>query len=150
MKRVPVYHQLESNVCSPTCIQMIAHYYGRRYSLRTLKSYFEVSKIGCSIKDISTICSHIGMNSYTIHIDKEEIFDIPAPVILYYKKGHFVVLEKTNRQKQLIHIVDPSEGRICLSLDDIIDTWDCILGIDKKQKEEIILNRFHHYIVKKH
>ena len=61
------------------------------------------------------------MNSYTIHIDKEEIFDIPAPVILYYKKGHFVVLEKTNIQKQLIHIVDPSEGRICLSLDDIID-----------------------------
>ena len=121
MRRVPVYRQLESNDCGPTCNQMIAHYYGRIYSLRTLKSYFEISRLGCSIKDISTICSHIGMSSYAINVNKEEIFEIPAPVILYYKKGHFVVLEKTNRQKQLIHIVDPSEGRICLSLDDIID-----------------------------
>lgn len=121
MRRVPVYRQLESNDCGPTCVQMIAHYYGRKYSLRTLKSYFEISRLGCSIKDISTICSHIGMSSYAINVNKEELFDIPTPAIFYYKKGHFVVLEKTNKHKKLLYIIDPDEGRICLGLDEISD-----------------------------
>ena len=34
---VPHYTQLDSMDCGPTCLRMIARYYGRRYSLETLR-----------------------------------------------------------------------------------------------------------------
>ncbi len=38
-RSVPDYRQLEANDCGPTCIQMIAAYYGKRYPLKTLKQH---------------------------------------------------------------------------------------------------------------
>lgn len=35
MKRIfPHYHQLDSVDCGPTCLRMIAKYYGRTYSVQ--------------------------------------------------------------------------------------------------------------------
>lgn len=118
MRKVPVHHQLESNDCGPTCVQMVAHYYGRKYSLRTLKSFCELSRIGCSVKDISSICDQIGMKSYAVSITSHELMSMPLPAILYFKNGHFVVLEKID-SKDRFHIVDPDDGRIVLTFEEI-------------------------------
>jgi ATP-binding cassette, subfamily B, bacterial len=118
MRRVPVHHQLESNDCGPACVQMIAHYYGRKYSLRTLKGFCELSRIGCSVKDISLICQQIGMTCYSVSISYRELTSAPLPAILYFRKGHFVVLDKID-SKNRFHIVDPDDGRITLSSDEI-------------------------------
>lgn len=118
MRRVPVYHQLESNDCGPTCVQMIAHYYGRKYSLQTLKSFCELSRIGCSVKDISLICSNIDLKTYPLCLSAKELLEMPLPAILYFKEGHFVVLEKIDKKRNF-HIVDPDDGRITLTYDEI-------------------------------
>ena len=120
MRRVPVYHQLECNDCGPTCVQMIAHFYGRRYSLQTLKSFCEISRIGCTISDISTICTEIGLRSVAVSISLNDIYRIPLPAILYFNSGHFVVLEKIDRKRRF-HIIDPDDGRISLSQNEIIE-----------------------------
>lgn len=120
MRKVPVYRQLESNDCGPTCIQMIAHYYGRRYSLQTLKSFCEISRIGCTISDISTICTEIGLRSVAVSISLNDIYRMPLPAILYFNSGHFVVLEKIDRKRRF-HIIDPDDGRISLSQNEILE-----------------------------
>ncbi len=115
-----MHHQLESNDCGPACVQMIAHYYGRKYSLRTLKGFCELSRIGCSVKDISLICEQIGMTSYSICVTYHELISAPLPAILYFRKGHFVVLEKID-SKNRFHIVDPDDGRVTLSSDEMTE-----------------------------
>ncbi|MFW5700795.1 MAG: cysteine peptidase family C39 domain-containing protein, partial [Cyclobacteriaceae bacterium] len=34
MQKFPVYKQLDSMDCGPTCLRMIARYYGKSYSLQ--------------------------------------------------------------------------------------------------------------------
>lgn len=119
-RRVPVYHQLECNDCGLTCIQMLAHYYGRKYSLQSLKSFCELSRIGCTINDISTICDNIGLSSVAVSISLKDVFRMPLPSILYFNSGHFVILEKVDKRNNF-HIIDPDGGRIRLTQDEILE-----------------------------
>ena len=43
---------MESADCGPACIQMIAAYYGKQFSLETLKKYCQMTRQGISLKDI--------------------------------------------------------------------------------------------------
>ncbi|MDR0206183.1 MAG: peptidase domain-containing ABC transporter [Bacteroidales bacterium] len=115
MRRIPVYRQLESNDCGASCIQMIAHYYGRKYSLKTIKNLCEISRLGFSVKDIIDTCTKIGLKAYSVTVNHKEIFSMPTPAILYFRRGHFVVLEKINQKKESFIIIDPDEGRVRLN-----------------------------------
>ena len=116
MRRVPIYRQLESNDCGPACIQMISHFYGRKYSLKTLKSFYETTRLGFSVKDVINTCEKIGIKGFVVTINQSEILRMPLPAILYFKRGHFVVLEKiTNKKEISYYIIDPDDGRIKLN-----------------------------------
>lgn len=120
MKKIPVCRQLESNDCGPACIQMIAHYYGRKYTLTTIKSFCDITRIGLSVKDIVSCCDKIGIKAYSITINLSEMMKMPLPSILYLKRGHFVVLEKIQHKKKddYFCIIDPEVGRVKLSKED--------------------------------
>ena len=47
--RFPHYTQLDSMDCGPTCLRMIARYYGRRYSLETLRDKAFITREGVSM-----------------------------------------------------------------------------------------------------
>ena len=44
--RFPHYTQLDSMDCGPTCLRMIARYYGRRYSLEMLRDRSFITREG--------------------------------------------------------------------------------------------------------
>ena len=50
---------------------------------------------------------------------------MPLPAILYFKPGHYVVLEKIEDKKKevLFHIIDPSFGRIKINKETLIEKW---------------------------
>jgi ATP-binding cassette subfamily B protein len=122
VKRVPVYRQLEANDCGVACIQMIARYYGRKYSLKTIKSFCDITRMGLSVKDVVTCCEKIGMKAYPVNMQQADFFRMPLPAILYYKRGHFVVLEKIKRRKEdFFYLIDPDEGRVRLSHEEFYD-----------------------------
>ncbi|MCL2074631.1 MAG: peptidase domain-containing ABC transporter [Marinilabiliaceae bacterium] len=122
MRKVPIYRQLESNDCGPACIQMLSHFYGRKYSLKTLKSFCETSRLGFSVKDVINTCEKIGIKGYAVTINLKEILRMPLPAILYFKRGHFVVLEKIKRKKEdYFYIIDPDEGRVRISYEEFYE-----------------------------
>ena len=47
--RCPHDTQLDSMDCGPTCLRMIARYYGRRYSLETLRDKAFITREGVSM-----------------------------------------------------------------------------------------------------
>ena len=49
MPPFPVYKQLDSMDCGPTCLRMIARYYGKSYSLQFLRSRLDITKSGVSM-----------------------------------------------------------------------------------------------------
>ena len=49
----PYYHQADAMDCGPTCLRMIAKYYGKSYSLQTLRARSFISREGVSLLGIS-------------------------------------------------------------------------------------------------
>ncbi len=42
----PVYKQLDTMDCGPTCLRMVARYYGKTYSLQTLRERSFITRLG--------------------------------------------------------------------------------------------------------
>ena len=53
IKPFPHYQQLDSMDCGPSCLRMIAKYYGRSYSLQNLRERSFITRQGVSMLGIS-------------------------------------------------------------------------------------------------
>lgn len=124
-KKVPLHRQLESVDCGPTCICMIADYYGKRYKLKTLKKYTQLTRIGLSLRDLVDCCNEIGFKASSVRVSLSELDRMPMPAILYWKQSHYVVIDEISRTKKgrIYSILDPGYGRVKLSEEDFIKSW---------------------------
>jgi ATP-binding cassette subfamily B protein len=106
----PHFHQLEARDCAPTCLRIIAKYYGKNYSIEELKDKCAVSKQGVSLQDIIDGAEKIGFNTLSIQLTPDKINEIPLPAILHWRQEHYVVLYKITKSKNglLFYISDPS------------------------------------------
>lgn len=123
--RVPLYRQLEASDCGPTCIRMISAYYGKKYSMKTLKELCHQTRVGISIRDAVCCLETIGFEASCVNVCRTEIPRMPVPAILYLRHGHFVVLEKVciGKSDTLYTILDPAYGRVRLSEVEIGEKW---------------------------
>lgn len=123
--RIPIYRQLESSDCGPTCIRMISACYGKVYQIKTLKTLCQQTRIGISVNDVVTCLETIGFEAACVNVAWKEIHRMPLPAILYLKHGHFVILEKMNvrRAGGLYTLIDPAYGRVNLSKEKLAEKW---------------------------
>ena len=100
-KSFPLYRQLDSMDCGPTCLRMIAKHYGRNYTLQNLREKSFITREGVSMLGISDAAESIGMHTQGVRTTLEQLVnDVPLPCILHWNQNHFVVLYKiikTNR-----------------------------------------------------
>ena len=111
MWHYPVYTQLDRMDCGPTCLRMIAKYYGRVYSLQTLRDKAFISRSGVSLLGISEAAESIGLRTTGVKITFEQLVDdFPLPCILHWNQQHFVVCYRIRkrRNKYKILIGDPA------------------------------------------
>ena len=124
-KKIKFKYQLNANDCGIACIQMITQYYGKEYDINTIKRNCEVSKLGISIKDIRRFFESIGIDSHSINITIDDIWEMPLPAILFFKPGHYVILEKISKKNNetYFNLIDPSFGKIKIDLETLIEKW---------------------------
>ena len=102
---------------------MIAKSYGCDIPLRYLHGISDLNRLGMSIKDMTSCCLKIGMDSMAVQIRPEHIGNMPLPAILYWQQRHFVVLYKHNPSKKKYHIADPAQGKLTYSEADFLKYW---------------------------
>ena len=49
MPSFPFYKQLDTMDCGPTCLRMVARYYGKHFTLQTLREKSHLNKEGVSL-----------------------------------------------------------------------------------------------------
>ncbi|WP_293669340.1 peptidase domain-containing ABC transporter [uncultured Parabacteroides sp.] len=106
----PRYRQLDSMDCGPTCLRMIAKYYGGSYSMQFLRERAYISREGVSMEGIINAAESIGFRTLGVRITVTQLIDeCPLPCILHWNKNHFVVCHKIEKKKgiNLFHIADP-------------------------------------------
>ena len=96
IKAFPFYTQLDAMDCGPTCLRMIARYYGKSYSLQSLRSRSYLTRNGVSLLGISDAAEAIGFRTIGAKITFEQLISgIPLPCILHWNQNHFVVCYNT-------------------------------------------------------
>lgn len=123
--KFPLRRQLEGVDCGPTCIQMVAAYYGKNIPLTQLKENCNVTRLGISLKDVIGGCQKIGIKAVAARLKKEDLGSMPLPAILYWKQEHYVVLYKVVKWKgkSIFYIADPNYGKTKLVEDLFIEAW---------------------------
>lgn len=125
-KRFPLYSQLDSTDCGPTCLRMIASFYGKTFLVSTLQKATCNSKNGASLLGLSEAAEQIGFRTVCTECTTKQLIDNAVlPAILFWDKCHFVVLyhikKKGNSVKFLIS--DPIGEQYTLSEDEFSTHW---------------------------
>jgi ATP-binding cassette subfamily B protein len=95
----PFFKQLDSMDCGPSCIRMIAEFYGKTYSLQALRTKSFITKSGVSMLGISDAAENIGFRTRGYRLTWEQLRDeVPLPCILHWNQRHFVVVYGIKKQ----------------------------------------------------
>ena len=62
----PHYLQLDAMDCGPSCLRMVAKYYGKTYSLQTLRERCFITREGVSLLGVSDAAENIGFRTILI------------------------------------------------------------------------------------
>lgn len=117
----PYYKQLNQMDCGPTCLRMIAKYYGKHYNPDTIRQKAGFSKAGVSLLGISETAENIGFRTRGVQISYEKLETAPLPAILHWNQKHFVVLTDIN--KRTAKIADPAGGIILYKKKEFLQYW---------------------------
>lgn len=100
LRSFPHYQQLDSMDCGPSCLRMIAKFYGRVYSIQNLREKAFITREGVSMLGISEAAEAIGFRTQGVRITVEELEkECPLPCILHWNQWHFVVCYKIKKGK---------------------------------------------------
>lgn len=95
MKHFPISRQQTNSVdCGPSCLQMVAKYYGKIHSLQTLRELCQINEFGVSLLNLSKAAESIGFRCINIHATIDVLYKAPLPCIVHWKQHHFVVVYK--------------------------------------------------------
>ena len=134
MKPFPLYTQLDAMDCGPTCLRMVAKFYGRNYTLQTLREKSFITRQGVSLLGISDAAESIGFHTMGVRINFEQLIEgMSFPCILHWNQNHFVVCYEAKKQSSffskgkkedyIIKIADPVGEKYAMTKEEFLKCW---------------------------
>jgi len=149
--KFPFYQQHDAMDCGATCLRMVAKYYGKNYSLETLREKTYINREGVSLLGISEAAEKIGFRTLGVHLTFEQLLEAPLPCIVHWRQSHFVVVydirvtrdkrdalhvtrddevgENVTRngsrvtKKGVVRVADPGHGLIDFTIEEFCNSW---------------------------
>ena len=124
--RFKFYHQHYSSDCGPACLRMIAHHYGKKFRISTLRELCHITRDGVSLLGISDAAESIGFRTMGVSLTFDELAcQVPLPCIVHWRHRHFVVVYRIRkiRDSWKIFLADPAHGSLKYSKDDFLEAW---------------------------
>lgn len=108
--------------CGPTCLRMIAKYYGKSYPLHQLRRKAWLTREGVSILGISDAAESIGFRTIGVKFPFERLEqEAPLPCIVHWNQNHFVVVYAI--WKGRVYVADPVGQKAAFSKDEFMKSW---------------------------
>lgn len=137
--KFPFYRQLNSMDCGPTCLRMIAKYYGKHYNTSSIGENAGYGKEGVSLLGISEAAEKMGFRSRGVQLTFQQLMNnVQMPCMLHWDKYHFVVLVSSKkrsifRKDESIVVADPSIGIITYTRKEFLQYWSGTTTNDGEQ-----------------
>ena len=121
MKHFPHFTQHDVMDCGPTCLRMVAAFYGRHYSLEGLREKSFITREGVSMLGISEAAEKIGFRSICVQVGFEKLKEAPLPCIIHWNQQHFVVVYKLTDKH--VWVADPGAGKLKYTKEEFCNCW---------------------------
>lgn len=123
----PHYLQLDAMDCGPSCLRMVAKYYGKTYSLQTLRERCFITREGVSLLGVSDAAENIGFRTIGVKTSFENLVkDANLPCILHWNQNHFVVcykIKECHNGNVKIYIADPASQKLVYNKEEFLKCW---------------------------
>jgi len=136
MDRFPIYQQLDQMDCGPTCLRMIAKYFGKTLSIDSLREQCSLSNQGVSLGGISEAAEKLGFKTVGVQVNFDVLLnEVPTPCIAHWRQRHFVIIYKITSKH--VYVADPGFGKVRYSHSEFRLGW--LNGKDNDQAEGTLL-----------
>ncbi|MGD9706647.1 MAG: peptidase domain-containing ABC transporter [Candidatus Delongbacteria bacterium] len=123
-KKFPFFKQLDTMDCGPTALRIVAQYYGKTYTLQTLREKAFATREGVSLLSISNAAEQIGFRTRGVRISYDTLMaSSQLPCIVHWNQNHFVVVYKIT--EKFVWVSDPAHGLLKYSREDFTKRWEC-------------------------
>ncbi len=120
--KFPFYKQPDYMDCGPTCLRMVAKYYGKAIPLQELRELTQTIREGSSILGISNAAEKIGFRTLGVKVTFEQMVeDASFPCIAYWNQEHFVVVYRI--KNDIIIVADPAHGLLKYDKVEFLKSW---------------------------
>ena len=122
--------------CGPTCLRMVAKYYGRNFSLQHILNLTYSNRDGVSLLSLSVASETLGFRSRGVRLTWEQLRDeAPLPCIIHWNQNHFVIVQeivrkskfpffpKANSEIASVKVIDPAYGPIQYETAEFLKCW---------------------------
>lgn len=120
------YIQHDSMDCGPTCLKMVAKFYGKNYSLQNLRDRCHITREGVSLLGISDAAESIGFRTTGVKVTwRQMVEEMPMPCIVHWNQRHFVVVYDVVKKRGSYKVVvaDPASGLLEYKAEDFLKSW---------------------------
>ncbi len=122
-KKFPFFKQLESADCGPTCLRMIAMYYGKKVDIHSLRELCHINKSGVNFADLIDAANKLELETVPVKLTIDQLlYEAPSPCLLHWKDNHYVIYLGVTKKGTII-IADPGFGKLKLSKEDFLKFW---------------------------
>jgi len=120
--KFPFFKQLDYRDCGPTCLRMIAKFYGKSFSREFLRDKASITRQGVTMAGIADAAEIIELRTLGMRVSLDSLVnEVPTPFIVPWRQKHFVVIYKTSKTK--IYVADPAQGLLEYSHEDFLQAW---------------------------
>ena len=138
LKAFPFFRQLDQMDCGPTCLRMVAKFYGRSYAIDYLRRKSNITREGVSMGGIAEAAEAIGFHTLAVSININTVKqEVPLPCIAHWRQRHFVVVYKIKDDK--VYVADPAHGLVQYSIKDFLAGWIGKNGVPEDEGYMLLL-----------
>ena len=113
--------------CGPSCLVMIAKYYGVRKNIDTIRHTCALGKDGVSLLGISKAAEEIGFKTIGGRLDFDALAQkVPLPCVAHWNQNHFVVVYKVKKHRKghyIVYVADPGRGLVTYTKEEFCEHW---------------------------
>ncbi|MEO0844401.1 MAG: cysteine peptidase family C39 domain-containing protein, partial [Cyanobacteria bacterium J06643_5] len=112
----PFIQQQSSSDCAAACLAMISQYWGKRFSIKTLRSIARINFMGAELTDLANAAQSLGYKALAVRGCLSKLESQVLPWIAHYQGNHYIVVWKI--KEKFVVISDPAIGKKWVPRDD--------------------------------
>ncbi|AFY42780.1 cysteine peptidase family C39 domain-containing protein [Nostoc sp. PCC 7107] len=120
-RKYPFIPQQSSSDCGAACLAMISEYWGKRFSLNTLRNLAAVDRTGASLAGLASAAQALEYEALQVRASLTKLESQGIPWIAHWQGNHYIVVWQVKGDRILI--ADPAMGQKWLSRSDFAASW---------------------------